>query len=92
MSLKENLKKKQILIYHNTKYLDYISPIRERFIGTNNIKYDHIYYIGICKNNIIPYIDKNNINQIIEIKNINFFTKEEAIKNIRKYEMKKKNY
>lgn len=70
--------------------LDYISPIRERFIGTNNIKYDHIYYIGICKNNIIPYIDKNNINQIIEIKNINFFTKEDAIKNIRKYEIEKK--
>ena len=70
--------------------LDYISPIRERFIGTNNIKYDHIYYIAICKNNIIPYIDKTNINQIIEIKNINFFTKEDAIKNIRKYEVEKK--
>lgn len=77
----------QLLQY---EILDYISPIRERFIGTNNIKYDHIYYIAICKNNIIPYIDKTNINQIIEIKNINFFTKEDAIKNIRKYEIEKK--
>ena len=70
--------------------LNSISPIRERFIGTNNIKYDHIYYIAICKNNLIPYIDKTNINQIIEIKNIKFFSKDEAIKNIRKYENEKK--
>ena len=70
--------------------LDSISPIRERFIGTNNIKYDHIYYIAICKNNLITYIDKTNINQIIEIKNIKFFSKDEAIKNIRKYENEKK--
>ena len=56
--------------------LNSISPIRERFIGTNNIKYDHIYYIAICKNNLIPYIDKTNINQIIEIKKIlNFLVK-----------------
>ena len=70
--------------------LDSLSPLRERFIGTNNIKYDHIYYIAICKNNLIPYIDKNNINQIIEIKDINWFTQENSIKYIRKYETEKK--
>tara|TARA_Y100000741_G_scaffold249976_1_gene192169 strand:+ start:1193 stop:2029 length:837 start_codon:yes stop_codon:yes gene_type:complete len=67
-----------------------INPIRERFIGTNNIKYDHIYYLAIAKNNIIPSINYDNINQIIEIKNINFFTKEYSIKLIRKYETEKK--
>ena len=67
-----------------------INPIRERFLGTNNIKYDHIYYLAITNDNIIPSIDHNNINQIIEIKNINFFTKEHAIKLIRKYETEKK--
>lgn len=67
-----------------------INPIRERFIGTNNIKYDHIYYIAICYKDIKPYINKANINQIIEIKNINFFTKDVAIKLIRKYEQEKK--
>ena len=67
-----------------------INPIRERFLGTNNIKYDHIYYIAICYNDIKPYINKANINQIIEIKNINFFTKDVAIKLIRKYEQEKK--
>ena len=72
------------------KLLDSLCPLRERFIGTNNIKYDHIYYIAICKNNLIPYIDKNNINQIIEIKDINWFTQENSIKYIRKYETEKK--
>ena len=72
------------------KLLDSLCPLRERFIGTNNIKYDHIYYIAICKNNLIPYIDKNNINQIIEIKDINWFTQENSIKHIRKYEIEKK--
>ena len=70
--------------------LDSISPIRERFIGTNNIKYDHIYFIAITNKNIEPYIDKTNINQIIEIKNINWFSKDEAVKLIRKYETEKK--
>ena len=49
-----------------------------------------LYYIAICKNNIIPVIDKNNINQIIEIKDINWFTQESSIKHIRKYEIEKK--
>jgi len=72
------------------KLIDTISPIRERFIGTNNIKYDHIYYIGVCNDNLIAYIDKNNINQIIEIKDINWFTQENSMKYIRKYEIEKK--
>jgi 8-oxo-dGTP pyrophosphatase MutT (NUDIX family) len=72
------------------KLIDSISPIRERFVGTNNIKYDHIYYIAVCNDNLIPYIDKNNINQIIEIKDINWFTQEISIKHIRKYEIEKK--
>ena len=35
------------------KLIDSISPIRERFVGTNNIKYDHIYYIAVCNDNLI---------------------------------------
>ena len=78
--------------FTNTQYtlINSISPIRERFIGTNNIKYDHIYFLAITNKNITPYIDKNNINQIIEIKNINWFTRDDAVKLIRKYETEKK--
>ena len=70
--------------------LNSISPIRERFLGTNKLKYDHIYYIAICYTDIEPVIDRTNINQIIEIKNIKWFDKDLAIKNIRKYETEKK--
>lgn len=69
---------------------NYITPIRERFIGTNNVKYDHIYYIGLCNKNINPTINYRNINQIIEIKNINWFSMENSLKIIRKYENEKK--
>lgn len=67
-----------------------LSPIRERFFGTNKLKYDHIYYIAIAKNNIQPRINKDNINQIIEIKNIKWLNRESAVKSIRKYETEKK--
>lgn len=67
-----------------------LSPIRERFLGTNKLKYDHIYYIAITKKNIEPMIDKNNINQIIEIKNIKWLNRDVAVKCIRKYETEKK--
>lgn len=70
--------------------LDSISPIRERFTGTNKIKYDHIYYFGFCYKNIKPIINQENINQIIEIKNINWFDKEDSVKILRKYEIEKK--
>tara|TARA_Y100000816_G_scaffold290740_1_gene280204 strand:+ start:111 stop:917 length:807 start_codon:yes stop_codon:yes gene_type:complete len=70
--------------------LNSISPIRERFLGTNKLKYDHIYYIAISYKNITPIINQSNINQIIEIKNVKWFNKDNAIKNIRKYETEKK--
>ena len=53
-----------------------LSPIRENIFGTNKLKYDHIYYIAIAKNNIQPRINRDNINQIIEIKNIKWLNKE----------------
>lgn len=70
--------------------LNSISPIRERFLGTNKLKYDHIYYIAVCYKDIEPIINTSNINQIIEIKNIKWFNKINSIKNIRKYETEKK--
>ena len=85
-----NIIKSKSLSFTDYIILDSISPIRERFIGTNNIKYDHIYFLAITNKNITPYIDKNNINQIIEIKNINWFTRDDAVKLIRKYETEKK--
>lgn len=61
--------------------VDNVNPIEEIFIGTNGIKYKHIYYIALLKNNVkLPNIYNNN-----EISNVNLFTYDEFINNIRPY-------
>lgn len=74
---------------------DYIlldhEPIEERFTGTNNKMYKHIYYIAYCYESIKkPELDINNKNQIGEIKNIKWFNLEDALKSIREYDIEKK--
>jgi 8-oxo-dGTP pyrophosphatase MutT (NUDIX family) len=74
--------------------LDIYKPIEETFLGTNNIRYKHIYYIAEANENINNYeftIDKNNFSQVSEISNIKWFTFTEALKNIRTYNIEKKN-
>jgi hypothetical protein len=48
--------------FNSTDYeiLKKIPPFVEEFIGTNGIKYKHIYYIGISTNNRNPEISNNN--------------------------------
>lgn len=66
--------------------LNSVEPITEDLIGTNGIKYRHIYYIGINLNNNIKFdISKNN-----EIGNIGFFNYNESLNNIRPYHLDKK--
>lgn len=74
------------------KLLD-IEPISESFIGTNNIRYKHIYYVAEAKDCIPDKIsvDKDNINQVSEISNIEWVTFVDALKRIRTYNIEKKN-
>ena len=67
-----------------------ISPINETFLGTNNIRYKHIYYIAKAKNDILPIIDIDNYEQICEISSINWFDYNEAYNKIREYNKEKK--
>lgn len=68
------------------KLLDNIEPIEENLIGTNGIKYRHIYYVGLSNNNNnSPKINLENSVQCNEVGDIKWFTYDEAIKNIRKY-------
>jgi 8-oxo-dGTP pyrophosphatase MutT (NUDIX family) len=67
-----------------------INPIVENLIGTNGIKYRHIYFLSEIKT------DKNIFNTFkysknTEIGDINLFTYEEAINLIRDYHVEKKN-
>ena len=69
-----------------------IIPIEELFLGTNNIRYKHVYYIAKAKDTIKNvFIDKKNINQISEISNIKWFNFIDGLKNIRNYNVEKKN-
>jgi ADP-ribose pyrophosphatase YjhB (NUDIX family) len=65
--------------------------VHEEFIGTNGIRYRHIYYLVKMKDNIpAPRIDQRNIVQIGEVQNIGWFSYEECMRLIRPYDLAKK--
>ena len=67
------------------KLIDMIDPIEENLIGTNGIKYRHIYYIAEIKDDFLPQINGNN-----EIGGINYFCYNDANNIIRDYHVEKK--
>lgn len=60
--------------------IENIPPFSERFIGTNNTRYEYIYYVCRCKNEKPAEIYELNKSQIAEIGNIAWVTFEEAVK------------
>lgn len=72
------------------KLLTNLEPIVENLIGTNGIRYRHIYYIGITYDDIKPQMEQSNVHQSEEIGGIGFFTYDESIKLIRSYHINKK--
>jgi 8-oxo-dGTP pyrophosphatase MutT (NUDIX family) len=70
-----------------------IEPLEELFSGSNNIRYKHIYYVAIAKDNINNNftIDKYNFNQVSEISNIKWYSYKECMNIIRNYNIEKKN-
>ena len=78
--------------YNRDEYyiLKNIAPIDEIFIGSNGIKYKHVYYIGVSKRDINLKIDPNNIHQCTEISKVSWFQILESIQKIRPYNEEKK--
>ena len=72
----------------NLKNTDYnlldIKPIIEDYIGTDNKKYRHVYYLAILKNDEIK-LSKNNIFQQTEISKISLLNHNDALIKIRPY-------
>jgi ADP-ribose pyrophosphatase YjhB (NUDIX family) len=61
----------------------------EIFIGSNNVRYKHIYYVGHIKKDIQLKIDEKNKHQISEISDIGLFTLAECLHKIRPYNREK---
>ncbi len=67
------------------KLIDLIDPIEENLIGTNGIKYRHIYYIAEIIEDYLPEINGNN-----EIGGMNYFSFNDSLSSIREYHIDKK--
>jgi len=70
-----------------------IVPIREEFVGNNNVRYRHTYYIAKIKDlykDIELSIDMNSPQQYAEIGDLNWLTKEECLEKIRSSDIRKK--
>jgi 8-oxo-dGTP pyrophosphatase MutT (NUDIX family) len=76
----------------NTDYTicEELGRIEETFYGTNNIRYRHIYFIGIWNSTKEVVVDKTNFSQVSEIGNIAWFPYEIAHNKIRSYNWEKK--
>jgi 8-oxo-dGTP pyrophosphatase MutT (NUDIX family) len=72
------------------KIIDELEPVIELFLGTNNIRYKHIYYIGESVNDTSLTINKNNFYQASEISKIKWFSFEQAHESIRVYNNEKR--
>lgn len=70
--------------------LNNIQHVTENLIGTNNIKYKHVYYFAICDNNLEVKIDVNNKLQYKEVGNIEWKDYNEVNNLIRNYHLEKK--
>ena len=75
---------------NNYTVVDETLKFQEIFSGTNNIRYQHTYYLAKSLNDIKLQIDKNNFNQYSEIRNVKWFTLEEGLEAIRDYNEEKK--
>ena len=79
-----NINSKSYRLYKN------IIPIIEEYIGINNVRYKHVYYIGTIPEKCKLFIKKDNKDQYTEVKSIEWCTEEKCLQNIRNYDTHKR--
>ena len=67
-----------------------IEPFVEDFLGTNGVRYKHIYYVAFATTQRVPGINTQNSHQRGEIGDIAFFTYNETLDIIRSYHLERK--
>jgi 8-oxo-dGTP pyrophosphatase MutT (NUDIX family) len=70
---------------NNIKIFENINCIEEKYRGSDNKFYKHLYYLAISNHDL----EFNNIDNISEVGDINWFTIEDAINKIRLYYINK---
>ncbi|AYV83571.1 MAG: NUDIX hydrolase [Hyperionvirus sp.] len=70
--------------------LEGIKPLVEEFIGTNGVRYKHIYYVAYANSDVMPVIDVSNMHQATEIGDIGYYTYNDVINMIRPYHVERK--
>ena len=78
-----NINKDQYNLINN------IIPLSEEYVGINNVRYKHIYYLGKTDEMYPLKINDENKDQYTEIKNIKWLTEEECIQHIRDHDISK---
>ena len=77
----------------DSKYhiLTHLKPIEETFVGTNDVRYKHIYYLAQSREYLDIKLDKTNLDQMAEVSKIGWFTASQAVKLFRPYNIEKIN-
>lgn len=78
---------------YNKKYFRTLNdnPIEESFLGTNGVKYKHVYFIAEFLEKTPKPSLTSKPEQAGEIKNVGWFTPEECLSTLRPYDIQKKN-
>ena len=65
-------------------------PFQEVFLGTNNIRYKHVYFLANYESDKILEMDLDNSIQTLEISEVSWFPLEICLTKIRNYNTAKK--
>jgi 8-oxo-dGTP pyrophosphatase MutT (NUDIX family) len=78
-------------IPHTSYRIRYDIPaLNESFIGSNGVRYIHVYYVAECDKDLEAFVDRENLIQIGEVKKIGFYSLQDCIKKFRPYDTTKK--
>jgi 8-oxo-dGTP pyrophosphatase MutT (NUDIX family) len=72
------------------KILHNVLPFQEMFIGSNNIKYKIVYYLGYYTSNDGPFFNENNLVQTMEINDLKWVSLQNCYQIIKSHFVEKK--
>ena len=67
-------------------------PIEETFVGTNGVRYRHVYFVGLMREPVNPAqtVDLRNVQQSREVSAVRWFTRQEVLSHIRPHNVERR--